>query len=1135
MHFSTTRYGAPVQEVVKQSLDPLSTSVDSWKKGRREAEINQTGVYVHRFNRVDKKITKSFQETIDKIEQDKIPTPCTLIGPSFSRTYNHYVWEGCPGLMFSPEMPIVLDYKGDVYSARLSNSKIAHVGQAAVDRNESLRQYTLSLLKIFNSFAETSSAFKARKAKKLNLIVNAEFHRAKLVEIRKRGNFYFSSDEIKSEIDFDRPSKKVLKDLVEISAQHGINVPNGLRTNKDDLISFIESWMAARPDWADFLSHAKIKIQSFGSDQAVRSYWSKADEPIVIDHLSSYRLYLAKQFKDAVDRNINIDYQDPSTVLSPNEVLGMPKTKDLIGIVIDPSLISSFNESCEIITHLGKIKNWEDVSKTIPPYLHVLSHLDGNSIVQLGWSTMVLPYTNNGLEQYCNSGKIKSLDDKFFRPDYFLLLHRIAAASPLVFEGAYNTVDIIHLKRNVVRDICDVRIRFRGRDNISLINAASCSEVISAKDFELFCFLELFGVKDLKSTPTLNIAGLQAARSFDGALDTQIKIIDDFLSLDINQLRKKFIDRLSVEINRIESKRDQKSQDCRRVSLRSGWMCEGKFLFNPAICCLSLFEGVKRSYTGNYYQGIFSATNKLNEGGASLVFGTRRLSDLYHFGIFFEEYSHLKISQKCSKEGTIKNLRFYIPPFELDKNLIIDFPLQSSGKISFANLRSLKQPEICTRLSFRTDDLHANYITSESIIASLKLIVSAEALLENQENVLNYADFLFSLWAWSSACIYKLEEAESRLDLTCFGIKISSTSLFRDFRNLLDRIEDQLDTFFGAKNSSFVSNLVPKVNLSLLLRSPLTPAGQNRISHWRSLMANSLFQWSFDRSVSFDMDFMNSPWWPLNANWSSAPPRLLNLENLREAAKLGSVDAMFVIAASRSLVFSDFSSVPREAFSDVDIDDLIDHRIPHRLQEISITDSSPGANLTYISKASDALHDIKILKVLRVLLQSDSKQIAYFIQRNTLKNECLDQIMKYVAWVVDRGSYERQLVLKSPGLTSLLLGRSNLRALFFRSDLKHVISNAAAEINVPIAFGGPRKDLGIKIEVYLKILDAFLLGISPDFDRWKKISIQNEGMFIIKPWFMFGENCAYVSYYGFDYVSRKSRVILKQQVLMNIF
>jgi hypothetical protein len=300
-------------------------------------------------------------------------------------------------------------------------------------------------------------------------------------------------------------------------------------------------------------------------------------------------------------------------------------------------------------------------------------------------------------------------------------------------------------------------------------------------------------------------------------------------------------------------------------------------------------------------------------------------------------------------------------------------------------------------------------------------------------------------------------------------------------------------------------------------------------------MANSLFQWSFDRSIPFDVDFMNSPWWPLNVNWSSAPPRLLNLENLREAAKLGSVDAMFVIAASRSLVFSDFSSVPRDAFSDVEVDDLIDRRIPYRLQEISMKDSSPGTNLTYVSNASDALHDIKILKSLRVILQSDGRQIANFIRRNTLKNECLDQIMKYIAWVVDRGSYERQLVLKRPGLRSLLLGRSNLRASFFRSDLKHVISNEAVELKVPIAFGGPRKDLGIKIRVYLKSLDAFLLGVSPDFDRWKKISIENEGMFIISPWFMFGDNCAYLSFYGFDCVSLKSKDVLKQQVLNNVF
>ena len=638
MHFSD-KYGPVDKGVQDIALPGLSSPSDSWIEGSRQKELNERGAYIHRFH--NQNSCSSMVAAVKKISEDNICTPCTLVGPSLCRTYNHHVWDGCAGLLFSPSMPLALAYKGDIYSYRLNGEPdLDHQRFQTPQRNrlESLELFSEAVRTTFNGYGPTSSAFKGRRTKKLHLVVSASHNAAKIREMEKRANLYFTTEDNRSTYNLDTSSKELILHLSNRYRDFDLPQKPSLQT-KVQVLEFIDAVTLAKPSLLPFLEATRIKISNFKENSAITPYFSSAGSNRQKQQYErSYTEFLEWQFNNSQTGGNLHAFSDKSTTLTPNEVLGMPSSEDLVGLVIEPSTSKSFDQALETLEFLKKAatSEWREVAKSTPPFTHLISHMDEGTILQLGWSKMVIPYSTKGLQDYCSSGCITAIDDVQFTPDYFVLLHRIASSSALVFSKTHRTVDILYLKPNVVTNFADIS----SDQGNKLIYEAIAQSSINEDTIRLF-----FHLDRLKAG---NLANVDNALTNPDRTQENSRVLDSLRSMNADQIDRDLNDLLSAQINRIERSIFNAPDTHRTIKYRGGFKDHGTFEFNPQLGSLSLREGAREFENDVRLIGLFKRSGSMKHGGAELDYGIKHDKECTQFGKFNGPAAPLSISQQFS-------------------------------------------------------------------------------------------------------------------------------------------------------------------------------------------------------------------------------------------------------------------------------------------------------------------------------------------------------------------------------------------------------------------------------------------------------------------------------------------------------
>lgn len=635
------QYGPVTSGVLDLALPGLSSPSDAWTQGTRQKELNERGAYIHRFS--DQNSSSSMIAAVKKISEDNLCTPCTLVGPSLCRTYNHHVWEGCAALLFSPGMPAVLAYKGDIYSNRLSNAPHLNHNKfksALRSRNTSLKNFSDAVRTTFNGYGPTGSAFKGRRTKQLNLVMSASHHAAKTREMEKRANVYFTPENNRLNYNVDVPSKDLILELSDRYQDFNLRSKPVLQT-KAQVLSFIDAVTLAKPVLLPFLQAAKIKISNFKDDSVIPVYFNNAGTAVKKQpHERSYSEFLKWQF-DNSQGGVNLHhFSDKSTTLTPNEVLGMPSSEDLVGLVIDPSTSRSFDQALDTLEHLKTAakSHWHSVAGNVPPFTHLISHMDEGTILQLGWSKMIIPYSTKGLREYCATGTITGIDKYQFVPDYFLLLHWIASNSVLVFAKKHCVVDILCIKPNVIGNFADILCDNGDKLIYKAIEQAS----IHTATVQLFAHLDRLGAGNFRNT---EIALLNPARTY-----TNSTVLTPLLAMNAQQIADDLDQLLSAQINRIERSVFNTPNTHRTIKYRGGFNDKGAFAFNPKLGSITLVEGVREYDNGVRMVGLFKQSGSMKHGGSELEYGISFENERVRFGNFEETAFPFSLSQKTSTQ-----------------------------------------------------------------------------------------------------------------------------------------------------------------------------------------------------------------------------------------------------------------------------------------------------------------------------------------------------------------------------------------------------------------------------------------------------------------------------------------------------
>ena len=784
MHISN-QYGPVKRGTQDLALPGLKSPSDSWTEGARQQELNERGAYIHRFN--DQHSLTSMIEAVKKISEDNICTPCTLVGPSLCRSYNHSVWEGCAALLFSPEMSITLAYKGDIYSRRLSGyPDLNHQKHKSVfyKRDISLPLFSNAIRTTFNNLPPTASAFKGRRTKQLNLVVSAKHQSAKIMEMEKRANLYFMPGENKPPYNVDSSSKELIVDLREKHLEFQLPTKPRLST-KAEVLAFIDTVTKAKPFLLPFLQAARIKISNFKDDSVVRVYLENSTKTTTKPRYQrSYTEFLKWQFSNGQAGSNLLSHSDKTTSLTPNEVLGMPRIKDLVGIVIDPSRTNSFDQALSTLRHLETLDqlNGTSIARSVPPYTHLISHLNEGTIIQLGWSTMITPYSTNGLKEFCSTGKITAINTHQFKPDYFRLLHRIASSSNLVFSKENKTLDLLHLKPNVINNFS----RISSNKSNTLLYEAVAQASICEHTLRLFCHLDLLA----NDNDNINLVNASANKN---GINDRIGILNDVLSMSTISQAEDLKKLLTAQINRIEKNLYNNSNSYRTIKFRAGFKDEGIFNFNAELGSLALTEGTRQTDKQIRLTGLFKHCSSMKYGGAEMAFGLLLKKEECKFGSFAASTTPFSIHQMQSNRTTHKFFRLLVG--DQTNPFYIDFSKSNCVRIYFTLGSNQNHRDIKTQLR--------NYNWPDDLNQVITQPTHALKLISNTINAsidIPYDRFVPTIMCLSALYWAVLKQLENASDLPRPSSALrklhneSTRELAQQFQELFKVIENKLRT-----------------------------------------------------------------------------------------------------------------------------------------------------------------------------------------------------------------------------------------------------------------------------------------------------------------------------------------------------
>ncbi|GAA4027485.1 hypothetical protein [Actimicrobium antarcticum] len=576
--YSSTRDPGPLR------LPPLDNAPIPASVTALSREINDKGVYIHKVRRDagslanDGAIVRAQLTKLVALD-DKIPTPATLVGVGFHKTYNNRGWTNTSGLVFSPATASVLSYKGDVHTHRLSRAK-KFSGNAADNPDFDYTEYARYLNDKFNELGTTGSLINNRKDMPLKLREDVAMAREKYAELALRGNRHFHHSQPPDSVISDISSKFLIARLAT-----AIKPPD--QWNKADLLTFLDTIDHEEKANIDpLLVHARLKIKDFDGDTQIAAY-------------------LRKGMANPAKKNHYTKMVGEWGSLPPNEHLLMPAPRDLLGVLVNLDCVAGIDHALEIRQQIGNLPGHSFDAQHGPLTLtHLLSHKLGKSIGIADKEQVVL-WSSKGLIEFAKTG----LAAAGVRPDHFQLLYTLAQDSALMSLQKDKIGNQTYGRHPFISDLS--MISESGKNLLQLL-IEQRSDPDAVNDARFFCLWNVPPQETGKADDALRMAQqrqhstlplLQEAASWSAA--ERMELRQQFISEQLARIQLNHPDEVSYV-------------------LRNGVTETGKVAFIPALQTFRVTQGrhVATGTLGPIFEGLHAYDSAL--GDMALVAGSCR-------------------------------------------------------------------------------------------------------------------------------------------------------------------------------------------------------------------------------------------------------------------------------------------------------------------------------------------------------------------------------------------------------------------------------------------------------------------------------------------------------------------------------
>ena len=391
--FSITGRQATVDTVRGPELEHKPKQRDT----RLIDEINDKGCYIHVSSNTDNKIALE----LDKIVNETLPTPATLVGECPVILYDTHQWKDCSGFVFTPHAPSLLAHKHDFWSNRLRTNSSKNFADILKKKKifiprtkeEALKKYSTYLSTNFNAIDEETQSTLGR-SKKLFLEGDIAFSRAKYREMKLRCRGTESAPVS------DIASKFLIADLPEIKGR-ALE-----RWSRRELVAKLTDASEKNDVLGEVLEHAIIKINKMNSKQ-YKDYTKAASD----------------RDKRSIAQGHYTKFIERYGGLPANEHLLLPSLEDVKGIYVNHVSTEEIDHGFELKKALEQRQTERGLRQYNSAILYRPSvNQDNNYFLQAGWAQVLLPWSTKGLIEFAKTGMVTADDGKVFQPQHAKLL-----------------------------------------------------------------------------------------------------------------------------------------------------------------------------------------------------------------------------------------------------------------------------------------------------------------------------------------------------------------------------------------------------------------------------------------------------------------------------------------------------------------------------------------------------------------------------------------------------------------------------------------------------------------------------------------------------------------------------------------
>lgn len=462
---------------------------------------------------------------------------------------------GTSGLIFSPDTASVISYKGDICSARLTDYRknFSHFSSGLI--RDRYAAYSKDLTNEFNRKGPTQSAFNNRNPKQLRLVEDVTFAKNKYKELELRSNIAFK-DEVpcpnEDQINADVSSKYSIVTLLQSK-----NIDTSV-LKKSELLNILKPISEENTDLGHRLRHAINKIERFEGDEQTQKYLNRG-------------LHVPTK------KNHYVDIMRKWGAQTPNEHLLMPTIANIAGVCVNIEAISGIDQAFEINAMLNEKQKKAGIKPYQNPALvYHLSPKVGKSLVHIGWTQCVSPWSSNGLIEFAKTGQITELNCNKYSPDHFKLIHALADAGALVFFENEKTLLNCKFNKNFIDDLSSIK-----ENNSNLLHIA----ITNNRPVDTVKFFYFWQVNAFTQKNSANLTALELAKSKKHECYSFLEKAKNWTKEKIISERNTYI---SGRLNEVCSRLRKKEAS---YHLRNGLQEDGEISYIPELGSYRVIKG----------------------------------------------------------------------------------------------------------------------------------------------------------------------------------------------------------------------------------------------------------------------------------------------------------------------------------------------------------------------------------------------------------------------------------------------------------------------------------------------------------------------------------------------------------------